>query len=282
MEGGKQSENFLISSEPLYVKHFSTIFEELWRNGIDATDRIRDIEEGVDLADIEIIPNPIEGLQRAWNIAKAAQIEVLVIFSTPNAFRRQIKEGILELLKEVSEKKLSSPDHPTRNYDMLNVRLLVPADKEIESTIAQAKSICPQVIITTEEKLQTRITIVLGDRRECIILELKDDSKDISSAAAGLSTYSNSKSIVSSYISIFESYWNQTELYEQLKVHDKMQKEFINIAAHELRTPIQPILGLADIARSKIRLEEDKELGLLLDVIARNAKRAPKTYRRYT
>ena len=115
---------------------------------------------------------------------------------------------------------------------MLNVRLLVPADKEIESTIAQAKSICPQVNIrTTEEKLQTRITIVLGDRRECIIIELKDDSKDISSAAAGLSTYSNSKSIVSSYISIFESYWNQTELYEQLKVHDKMQKEFINIAS---------------------------------------------------
>ena len=105
MEGGKQSENFLISSEPLYVKHFSTIFEELWRNGIDATDRIRDIEEGVDLADIEIIPNPIGGLQRAWNIARAAQVEVLVIFSTPNAFRRQIKEGILELLKEVSEKK---------------------------------------------------------------------------------------------------------------------------------------------------------------------------------
>ena len=157
---------------------------------------------------------------------------------------------------------------------MLNVRLLVPADKEIESTIAQAKSICPQVNIrTTEEKLQTRITIVLGDRRECIIIELKDDSKDISSAAAGLSTYSNSKSIVSSYISIFESYWNQTELYEQLKVHDKMQKEFINIAAHELRTPIQPILGLADIAQSKIKLEEDKELGLLLDVIARNTKR---------
>ena len=30
-----------------------------------------------------------------------------------------------------------------------------------------------------------------------------------------------------------------------------MQEEFINVAAHELRTPIQPILGLADILRSK-------------------------------
>ena len=31
----------------------------------------------------------------------------------------------------------------------------------------------------------------------------------------------------------------------QLKIHDKMQKEFINVAAHELRTPIMPILGEA-------------------------------------
>jgi signal transduction histidine kinase len=29
---------------------------------------------------------------------------------------------------------------------------------------------------------------------------------------------------------------------EQLKVHDRMQLDFINIAAHELRTPIEPLL----------------------------------------
>ena len=43
---------------------------------------------------------------------------------------------------------------------------------------------------------------------------------------------------------------------EQLKMQGKMQKEFINIAAHELRTPIQPILGLSEVLRSK---EEDEE-----------------------
>ena len=49
-----------------------------------------------------------------------------------------------------------------------------------------------------------------------------------------------------------------------------MQREFINVAAHELRTPIQPILGLADVLRSKIK---DKEQVELLDVILRNVKR---------
>ena len=73
-----------------------------------------------------------------------------------------------------------------------------------------------------------------------------------------------------SYVSIFETLWKQTEMYEQLKVHDKMQKEFINIAAHELRTPVQPILGLSEILQSKVK---DKEQLRLLDVISRNAKR---------
>jgi signal transduction histidine kinase len=83
------------------------------------------------------------------------------------------------------------------------------------------------------------------NKKDCMIVELRDDTKDSSYYAAGLATYSNSKSIISSYASIFESLWKQNEVYEQLKIHDKMQQEFINVAAHELRTPIQPILGLA-------------------------------------
>jgi signal transduction histidine kinase len=57
---------------------------------------------------------------------------------------------------------------------------------------------------------------------------------------------------------------------EQLRQHDKIQKEFINMAAHELRTPIQPILGLTDVLRDYI---SDSHQVKLLDVIMRNAKR---------
>ena len=57
---------------------------------------------------------------------------------------------------------------------------------------------------------------------------------------------------------------------EELKQHDKIQKEFINMAAHELRTPIQPILGLTDVLRDYI---SDSHQSKLLDVIMRNAKR---------
>jgi signal transduction histidine kinase len=60
---------------------------------------------------------------------------------------------------------------------------------------------------------------------------------------------------------------------EKLMLHDKMQQEFINVAAHELRTPIQPILGITPILRSKIKDSEQQEL---LDIVIRNAKRLNK------
>jgi signal transduction histidine kinase len=58
---------------------------------------------------------------------------------------------------------------------------------------------------------------------------------------------------------------------EQLNMRDKAQQEFINIAAHELRTPIQPIISLSDVLVHKIR--DDNENRPLIDAISRNARR---------
>src|ERR687887_744719 len=58
--------------------------------------------------------------------------------------------------------------------------------------------------------------------------------------------------------------------YERLKESDKMKNEFINVAAHELRTPIQPILSLTEALRSGIKEPQQQELA---DVTIRNAKR---------
>ena len=263
MEYGKRIQNMLMSSESAYLKHFGSIFEELWNSGVDAADRIKDIEEGIDFADIEIIANPRVGITRAWSIIKSARKEILIMFSSANALRRQTEMGGLGLLKNASEGR------------KVKVRLLVPheTDHHLLSTIIQeSRSYCPRVYFRSMERsFCTKITVVIVDRKECIIMELKDDTRDFSYNAVGLSTYSKSKSIVSSYVSIFESIWKQTDLYEQLKVHDRMQEEFINVAAHELRTPIHPILGLSEVLLSREgNIEEYHDI---INAISRNAKR---------
>ena len=59
MEGGKTSQSFLFSNEPLYINHFLSIFEKLWKNRIDAKVRIADVEQDIDFGDVEAIPNAI-------------------------------------------------------------------------------------------------------------------------------------------------------------------------------------------------------------------------------
>ncbi len=58
---------------------------------------------------------------------------------------------------------------------------------------------------------------------------------------------------------------------EKLKESGKMQKEFINVAAHELRTPIQPIIGLSDMLVSSNDKGSDNRK--MAEVIYRNAKK---------
>jgi signal transduction histidine kinase len=60
----------------------------------------------------------------------------------------------------------------------------------------------------------------------------------------------------------------------QLEINDKMQKEFINVAAHELRTPIMPILGEAELIENQFQKKSEHQLDIeQINVIIRNAKR---------
>ena len=104
LEGGKMVQSLLTSHDPNYVHHFYSMFEQLWDNGIDAADRIEDIEGGIEFADIEVIQNPKAAITRVWRLVKSAKQETLVLFSSIKAFQRQIQMGLLELLKEASSK----------------------------------------------------------------------------------------------------------------------------------------------------------------------------------
>jgi two-component system, OmpR family, sensor histidine kinase VicK len=64
--------------------------------------------------------------------------------------------------------------------------------------------------------------MVLIDKKEAMISKLKDDTNDNSNYAVGVAIYSNSRSLVLSYLAIFENLWKQSGLYKQLEMHDKM------------------------------------------------------------
>jgi signal transduction histidine kinase/ActR/RegA family two-component response regulator len=215
----------------------------------NTTNRIRDIEARVDLADIEVIPSPTRAQEIYSNIVKSAAEEILWIFPTTNAFIRQDKIGTIQLAQQAA----------------IDIRYI-------------------------EQMRETKATILVVDRKSSLVMELRDDSKTTFFEAIGLSTYSNSRAGVLSYVAIFENFWEQSELYQEIKEsHDqlkianekltmqaKIQNDFIKIAAHELRNPIQPILGMSQIIKSVITQKKGVNINQTcdqLDVIIRNARK---------
>jgi signal transduction histidine kinase len=169
---------------------------------------------------------------------------------------------------------LSNPDYTSKNgvTDYSNIKRLLLSD-------ALSNNIDIRHIKKASE---TKATILIVDRRYSLVIELRDDNESSFEQAIGFSTYSTSRPGVLSYISIFESLWVQTELYEQLtqsnehlalaneqlKIHDRMQREFINIASHEMKTPTQAILGMSGLLKYYPERRDE-----LIEIIQRNAKR---------
>ena len=257
--GGGMMQNLLTSNEVSYIKHFTSMFEQLWKEGVDARYRIKDIEEKVGIAEIEIIRNPIDSIARGWDMVKSARKEINVLFSSSNALKRQIAMGALPLLRNASEKQ------------KVKIRMLLPSSDRSDQLIEETKSNVPNIDIRTiSSSLETKISILIVDNKQCLILELKDDKQNTSHDAVGLATYSISPTIISSYLAIFESFWRQAELFEKMKEVEILEKDFINFAAHELRNPVQPIIGFSELLYSKIENQEHRRL---LDEVILNARR---------
>jgi hypothetical protein len=199
MENGSLVNSLLTSNEPAYIKHYNFIFEELWKNGVDAIDRIRDIETGVHLSDIEVIPSSARAQELYLDVVKAASEEILWIFPSINAFIRQEKVGTIQLAKDAAKE---------RN---VKVRIMIPANDLIERKVLELKQYCyPSDAIDVRYIVQmsdTKATILVVDRRASLVMEIRDDSKATFIEATGLSTYSNSKAGVASCIAIFEILW---------------------------------------------------------------------------
>ena len=221
----------------------------------------------------EVIRNQ-KAVERLFiDIVKATEQEILLIFPTANSFLRQERLGIIRLLRYGAIER------------DIDIKILTPINGEVqrivqgivEETGKQSKENfhIRAVGVTYEETTVSTVTIIIVDKKTSLAIEKLDDSKENFIDAIGLATYSNSKPTVSSYISIFEILWNQTKLYQRLRKHDKMQQEFINIAAHELRTPAQSILGYAELAKGDPQYME-KHAQSFLEVMHRNAIRISK------
>jgi two-component system, OmpR family, sensor histidine kinase VicK len=249
-------QNVLSSDDSAYVGHFRSLFEEMWKDGVDASKRVEEIASGAERATVKVVENPEESLRIAWELIQGSE-EVLLMFSTPRAFLRQVNAGAFATLKSMIGDKGKS------------VKVLIPYDAQLTPILERVKREVPSVDFRVmNESLRTKISILIADRSKTLVLETRDDGRDDLAKALGMATYTESGSLAASYAAIFENIWKQTEMYDKLKLHEKMQSDFVNVAAHELRTPVQAIINYAELATTNAA-NKDEYYGKLLRNVTR-------------
>lgn len=266
----------LVSNDRAYLDHFNSLFDRLWndRASITASDRILEIEEGVEPEEIRILSDPLEVQKLYIHLLGTAVSEISIIIATPNALHRAQKFGVIDLLNRAASNRgvkvsLIIPSSEDQRRDSTAIGNYLPFSSEIE----ELTTVCPNFEVRRnvpyiQQSSKIKSTFLIIDRLSSLIVDLKDDSKDDFMDATGYATFSSSKSRTQSYSFIFDTIWRQAELYEKLEQHDLMQREFINIAAHELRTPAQAIIGYTEMINCFPEKKQDYQ-----NAISRNAER---------
>src|SRR6187200_1441628 len=142
------------------------------------------------------------------------------------------------------------------------IKIITPLSQESSEIVNRINKRASSIRILNSDN-NSAFGMCIIDGEKLLRAEIRQSEVDDFSEATDFAIYSNRKLTVNSFKSIFELLWNERILNEQLKVHDKMQSEFINIAAHELRTPIQSILGYSELLENSELLKKDKSKNAL-------------------
>ena len=233
-----------------------SVFETFWDKAIPAKNKIIEIEEGLKSEYLEVISDYKKATDIYIDLARSVEEEALLLFANSKAMSRADRLGVLDSLINASKNKGAL------------VKIISPITEENSQIVEQICEKAPDIKILNGGSSHSGLFIVDGKR--FIRFELKEPTAEEFSDAIGFVEHSNSKVGVYSAKSFFELLWNEHLQYEKLKEADQMKNQFIDVAAHELRTPVQPIIGLSEVLRSTINDTKQREL---LDVIVRNAKR---------
>jgi two-component system, OmpR family, sensor histidine kinase VicK len=189
-------------------------------------------------------------------LARSAEKEVLIHLPNDKSMIRLERLGVIDDIINSSQNGAA-------------VKILCPLSKENSHIVKKISENAPTIEILNGNNSPYGMYIV--DRERFLRAELKEPKAENFSEAIGRAVYSNSKRSIESFKSVFELLWNERTLNEELKRADKMQKEFINIASHELRTPTQAILSYSELLQKHPERKDE-----MIQAMARNAERLRK------
>lgn len=282
-EKDKPSSQIIHSDVKEIVEEQQYVFDTLWNKSIPAEDKIKEIELGTDPEYFRVINDNEEATNILIDLVKNAQKEILFLLPNDKALTRIERLGLFDHLIDKCKNRINGRERQEQGEgegeNEFQAKIICPlsdANLNIVNRILQNTS--PSNNIRVVNGNNSSFGIIIVDNIKFLKAELREPEAEQFSEAIGLSFYSNSNPSVESYKLFFELLWNERTANEQFKLSDKMQREFINIAAHELRTPAQSVLGYAELMRENA-LDKQAKIGESIEeieAIYRNAIRLQK------
>ncbi len=276
-DGPDSSPIHIYSKNKWLAEQQKLIFDMLWEKAIPAKIRIKQIEQGLERDVCELITDENSIMIKYEQALNSLTKELCIFYSVSDedVSNEWIGQKISEIIKHVSKSK--SKDIKITVIVLTNSSINGAAPLTEFSQIRQDYDIRIKYISKESANfpLSRDRMILTIDRKELFISEIKsfeEISHSIFENDINFTIHSNSGSVVSVYNAILEMLWSQDELYKksemaitQLKLQDKLQKEFVHNFANGLRNPIQPILGFSEILLEK--KEDFNKYGDILDII---------------
>jgi signal transduction histidine kinase len=232
------------------------VFESLWNKSIPADQRFREIEDGIEAEIFEVLNNSERVSQILLDLSKSAKRELLIHLPNVKSLERLERLGVIDYTIKASQNGAI-------------VRMICPLSAGNSRIVKKITDNAPAIKILNGNNSPYGMYIVDGE--QFIRAELKEPNAERFSEAIGFAVYSNSRRSLESFRSVFDLLWNERMLNEELRRADKMQKEFINMASHELRTPTQAILSYSELLQKHPERKEE-----MIQAMSRNAARLQK------
>jgi signal transduction histidine kinase len=258
IQEGKPVPYIVYSNVAAIVEEQKYVFETFWNKTIPAEQRIREIEEGIEPEVFEVIGERKKITQIFLDLIKSTKKEALVLFPNDKAMVRADRLGVIDYLVKLSQKEKAA-----------TIKIICQLSKENITIIDKVSQQAPAISILNGNESLYGMYIIDGEK--LLRVEMRDAGAETFMDAIGFAVYSNRKNTVQSFKSVFELLWNEGTLNEELKRADKMQKEFINVASHELRTPTQAILSFSELLQKHPERKDE-----MLQAMSRNAARLQK------
>jgi two-component system, OmpR family, sensor histidine kinase VicK len=255
-EKGKPASQIIYSNVKELIEHQRYVFETFWDKAISAEQRIREIEEEREPDFYEVITDNEKASQILIDLAHSVKKEALFFLPNDKAMLRLDRMGLIDHTIKASQNGAT-------------VKIICPLSNGNDHIVKKISEKAPQIQVLNGNKSPYGMYIV--DNERFLRAELRQPGAEKFSDAIGLVVYSNRRITVDSFKSIFELLWNERTLVEELKRTDSMQREFINIASHEMKTPTQAIMGFSEM----LDQYPDRRVEMT-EAIKRNAKRLHK------